>query len=88
MKKFIYIALLCVTSFTTFAQEPEQIELGSYGTLLVRTNKKPIEYFETQMKLWEKKVKQNNKDANAWLNYFAVTKYLNHIDLTKNWKGC
>ena len=86
MKKCIYIALLCLTSWTVFAQEAEQIDLGSYGTLLVRTNKKPIEYFETQMKLWEKKVKQNNKDANAWLNYFAVTKYLNHIDLTKKWK--
>ena len=86
MKKCIYIALLCLTSWTVFAQEAEQIDLGPYGTLLVRTNKKPIEYFETQMKLWEKKVKQNNKDANAWLNYFAVTKYLNHIDLTKKWK--
>ena len=66
--------MLCVTSFTMFAQEPEQIELGPYGTLVVRTNKKPIEYYETQIKLWEKRVKQNKKDANAWLNYFAATK--------------
>jgi formylglycine-generating enzyme required for sulfatase activity len=86
MKKCIYIALLCLTSWTIFAQEAEQIDLGPYGTLVVRTNKKPLEYFETQMKLWEKKVHQNKKDANAWLNYFAVTKYLNHVDLTKKWK--
>ena len=66
--------MLCLTSFTMFAQEAEQIDLGPYGTLLVRTNKKPIEYYETQMKLWEKKVHQNKKDANAWLNYFAATK--------------
>lgn len=75
--------MLCVTSFTIFAQEPEQIDLGPYGTLLVRTNKKPIEYFETQMKLWEKKVKQNKKDANAWLNYFAATKCAYQIELSK-----
>ncbi len=74
MKKCIYIALLCLTSWTIFAQEAEQIDLGPYGTLVVRTNKKPIEYYETQMKLWEKKVHQNKKDANAWLNYFAATK--------------
>jgi hypothetical protein len=74
MKKCIYIALLCLTSWTIFAQEAEQIDLGPYGTLVVRTNKKPLEYFETQMKLWEKKVHQNKKDANAWLNYFAATK--------------
>ena len=74
MKKCIYIALLCLTSWTVFAQEAEQIDLGPYGTLVVRTNKKPIEYYETQIKLWEKRVKQNKKDANAWLNYFAATK--------------
>ena len=74
MKKLIYIGMMCVFALTAFAQEPEQIDLGPYGTLVVRTNKKPIEYFETQMKLWEKKVKQNKKDANAWLNYFAATK--------------
>ena len=74
MKKCIYIALLCLTSWTVFAQEAEQIDLGPYGTLVVRTNKKPIEYYETQIKLWEKKVHQNKKDANAWLNYFAATK--------------
>lgn len=66
--------MMCVFALTAFAQEPEQIDLGPYGTLVVRTNKKPIEYFETQIKLWEKRVKQNKKDANAWLNYFAATK--------------
>ena len=75
--------MLCVTSFTMFAQEAEQIELGPYGTLLVRTNKKPIEYYETQMKLWEKKVHQNKKDANAWLNYFSATKCAYQMEVTK-----
>ena len=75
MKKCIYIALLCLTSWTIFAQEPEQIDLGPYGgTIVIGNNKKQTEYFETQIKLWEKKVHQNKKDANAWLNYFAATK--------------
>jgi len=83
MKKCIYIALLCLTSWTVFAQEAEQIDLGPYGTLIVRTNKKPIEYYESQIKAWEKKVKQNNKDANAWLNYFAATKCAYQMEVTK-----
>jgi hypothetical protein len=53
MKKCIYIALLCLTSWTVFAQEAEQIDLGPYGTLFVRTNKKPIEYYETQIYIHE-----------------------------------
>ena len=83
MKKCIYIALLCLTTWTIFAQEAEQIDLGPYGTLIVRTNKKPIEYYETQIKLWEKKVHQNKKDANAWLNYFAATKCAYQMEVTK-----
>ena len=82
MKKLIYIGLLCLTYLTTFAQEAEQIDLGPYGN--IRTNKKPIEYFESQIKLWEKKVKQNNKDANAWLNYFAATKCARQMEFTKS----
>lgn len=83
MKKLIYIGLLCLTYLTTFAQEAEQIDLGPYGTLIVRTNKKPIEYYESQIKLWKKKVKQNNKDANAWLNYFAATKCAYQMETTR-----
>lgn len=75
--------MMCVFALTAFAQEPEQIELGPNGTLEVRTNKKPIEYFETQIKLWEKKVKQDKKDANAWLNYFAATKCANRLEEIK-----
>ena len=86
MKKCIYIALLCLTSWTVFAQEAEQIDLGPYGTLVVRKNKKPIEYFESQIKLWEKKVHQNKKDANTWLNYFAATKCAYQMELTKKWE--
>ena len=65
--------MLCVTSFTTFAQEPEQIESGPYGTYWYK-NEKSLEYFDNQIKLWEKKVHQNKKDANAWLNLFNATK--------------
>lgn len=83
MKKLIYIGLLCLTYLTTFAQEAEQIDLGPYGTLIVRTNKKPIEYYVSQINVWEKKVKQNKKDANAWLNYFAATKCAYQMEVTK-----
>jgi len=86
MKKLIYIGMMCVFALSAFAQEPEQIELGPNGTLVVRTNKKTIEYFETQMKLWEKKVHQNKKDENAWLNYFAATKCAYQMELTKKWE--
>jgi formylglycine-generating enzyme required for sulfatase activity len=83
MKKLIYIGLLCLTYLTTFAQEAEQIDLGPYGTLIVRTNKKPIEYYVSQINVWGKKVKQNKKDANAWLNYFAATKCAYQMEVTK-----
>ena len=74
MKKLIYIGMMCLFAIAAIAQEAEQIDLGPYGVLNVRINKKTIEYFETQIKLWEKKVHQNKKDANAWLNLFNATK--------------
>ena len=73
MKKLIYIGLLCLTYLATFAQEAEQIDLGPYGTYWFK-NEKSLEYFETQINIWEKKVLQNKKDANAWLNLFCATK--------------
>lgn len=76
--------MMCVFAIAAIAQEAEQIDLGPYGVLNVRTNKKTIEYFETQIKLWEKKVHQNKKDANAWLNYFAATKYASQIDIARS----
>ena len=81
MKKIIYIGLLCLTYLTTFAQEAEQIELDSYGTLIFRKNTKNIEYYESQINFWEKKAKQNKNDANAWFNYFAATKCIPHTNL-------
>ncbi len=74
MKKLINSVLFCLICLVAVAQEAEQIDLGSYGTLVFNTNTKTIEYYETQIKLWEKKVNQNKKDANAWYNYFAATK--------------
>lgn len=76
--------MMCVFAIAAIAQEAEQIDLGPYGVLNVRTNKKTIEYFEAQIKLWKKKVHQNKKDANAWLNYFAATKYASQIDIARS----
>jgi len=65
--------MMCVFAIAAIAQEAEQIDLGPYGTYWYK-NEKSLEYFDNQIKLWEKKVHKNKKDANAWLNLFNATK--------------
>ncbi len=70
MKKVIYILclLLLVTAFAN-AQVPQPIK--SFAKVRFST-----EWYKTQLKLWKKEVDKNQKNANAWYNYFKVKRIL------------
>lgn len=66
MKVIYLIILIIITSFI-FAQKAEQIQ--SYADV-----DKPTEYYAEQIKLWKAEIDKNEKDANAWLNYFKANR--------------
>lgn len=73
MKKLINSVLFCLICLVAVAQEAEQIT-ESLPSPHIQILRKSLSYYETQFKLWEKKVQKDNKDANAWLNYFKAAK--------------
>lgn len=80
MKKALnlLILFLLITAFAR-AQKPQQIE--SFAKVLY-----PIEWYKEQQKLWKAEIDKNQQNANAWYNYFKVTRTLNRLDKDDNRK--
>jgi len=67
MKTIYLILLITITSFV-FAQKAEQIK--SFADV-----KKSQEYYTEQAKLWKAEIDKNQKNANAWQNYYKAVRY-------------
>ena len=67
MKTIYLILLITITSFS-FAQKAEQII--SFADV-----KNPQEYYTEQSKLWKAEIDKNQKNANAWQNYYKAVRY-------------
>jgi len=66
--KTIYLILLITITIFSFAQKAEQIQ--SFADV-----KKPQEYYIEQAKLWKAEIDKNQKNANAWQNYYKAVRY-------------
>lgn len=84
MKKIIILSIAIILSVLANAQKPEKI----YSIAKVS---KPHEYYIQQAELWWKTIEKNNKNEDAWYNYFKANRYarmtyqgLNALDGKKN----
>ncbi len=68
MKLFIITAILLLT-VNTFGQKPEKV----YS---IAKERRAISWYEEQVTLWEKEVKKNKKNAEAWYNYYSAARAL------------
>lgn len=62
------------------AQQPETV----YS---ITKEVREISWYETQQKLWKKRIETNKEDGNAWVNYYAATRALRNLamdDTTKS----
>lgn len=73
MKNPALIIIGLILSLQTMAQKPEPI----YGFARER---KSVKWYNIQRDLWKKEVETNPKNANAWYNYYRVTKNLVNCD--------
>ena len=69
MNYILYIALFCL-SFSSFAQQPEQIKK-------ITVESKDAAYYKQQMELWKEYLNTHKQEENAWYNYFLSTRYYN-----------
>jgi formylglycine-generating enzyme required for sulfatase activity len=71
MKQITLILTLLIVA-NIFGQKPQTV----YSIVKDRHE---ISWYETQFDLWEKEVEKNNKDANAWYNYYASSRALRNL---------
>lgn len=75
MRTFLFLIYSFLILTAAIAQKPEPI----YGFARVQ---KSIPWYKEQALAWKKEVDNNPKDANAWYNYYRVTKNLIGCDTT------
>ena len=68
MKK-IFFVLFCLQSIALQAQKPETV----YS---VARERKSMDWYLTQQKLWKDETVKNKLNANAWYNYYSATRAL------------
>lgn len=72
MYKILIIVAYLLTPFLAFAQKPEPIP--SFAR-----NPQTMSWYHEQQKAWEQELKAHPKNANAWMNYWNVSRILvNH----------
>src|SRR5574343_18279 len=69
MKKIIGCLSLVFLSATAFAQEKQAVH-----SIIVEGHE--IDWYKTQEKLWKADVVKNNKNGEAWLNYYSAVRAL------------
>ena len=64
MKK-VTLLLFSLLNLNSFAQKPEKV----YSIV---KEIKEISWYKEQANLWEAEIKKDNKNANAWYNYYSA----------------
>lgn len=68
--KFIFIMLTTSTfAVAVYAQKAEQIQS-------ITKKPMPVEYYKEQADVWKAELNKNNKNANAWFNYYRANRYV------------
>ncbi len=71
MKKIVLI--VCIGwSLQIFAQKPDRIES-------IARVWKEVNYYETQLLLWEKEIEKNNQNQEAWINSYLAARAISSI---------
>lgn len=72
MKKVITFFIALIIGCVSLAQQPETV----YGLAKERREES---WYLTQLQLWKKEVDANNKNANAWYNYYKASRALRNV---------
>lgn len=80
MKKLLLIGFAIGNLMTINAQQPQTV----YSIV---KDLHEVSWYETQLKLWKKEIDKNEKNANAWYNYYFSSRALRNLtkDETTNY---
>lgn len=71
-KHIIVVALMLIQSTMAFSQN--KIERQTVYSFVKQ--KQTTEWYKAQAKLWKAEIDKNDKDANAWINYYTANRML------------
>ena len=69
MKKTLFLLLSFISFYSMFAQEAVKIPAFA-------KERHPMSWYQTQIKAWDKMIKMNPSDENAWYNYYSANRIL------------
>lgn len=72
MKIHFLAIVLCLTGSYSFGQQKETV----HSIVVIRHE---ASWYETQMKLWKADVEKDNKNAEAWYNYYSAVRALGNL---------
>ena len=70
--KHIFIGLTFLTCLNAFSQKPEKV----YS---IAAEVKETSWYENQIKLWKAEIDKNEKNGEAWTNYYAALRALRNL---------
>lgn len=79
MKNLLFCLLLAL-AFNVTGQQPQTV----YSIVKDRHE---ISWYETQQELWKKEIDKNEKNANAWYNYYSATRALRNLTTGEDREG-
>lgn len=77
--KYLFIGLTFLTCFNSFAQKDGAKPETVYS---IAKEEKEISWYETQIKLWKAELDKNNKNGDAWINYYRANRALRNLAFT------
>lgn len=80
--KHIFIGLTFLTCFNSFAQKDGAVNQKPETVYSIAKEQKEASWYETQVKLWKAELDKNNKNGEAWINYYRANRALRNMAFT------
>ena len=81
--KQLFIGLTFLTYFHSFAQTDGVLVQKPETVYSIAKEVKDIAWYETQIKLWKSELDKNNKNGEAWINYYRAHRALRNLAPTE-----
>src|SRR6188768_1644876 len=77
--KQLFIGLAFLIGFHSLAQTTDVIIQRPETVHSITKEQKETSWYETQVKLWKAELDKNNKNGEAWINYYRANRALRNL---------
>ena len=77
MKSFWIITIMYIATYSAKASSESILPIEPEAIVSITQELHELDYYHTQVKLWSAETKKNDKNANAWMNYYLASRVVN-----------